>query len=444
MKFLLLLLLLTGLQTSMFAQENQNEVIKSSVTGIIDKTPADVMEELKTKDKNDVFNFLKELVKGAAGFTKSSGNLRNFSQDIYTSDEDNLFKSIGNNENAAIIFMYRNVSVDDDTDPAGAAGNKTGLKIDFESLNTLYFHKDRLTEKWSNYLLATKKVYLFILDLEDKFYADNAKQDMDKKLTNSIIKINYKTSFFKQSFKDLIQVGKQLGSMGGAKTTISSKYHFTLTMIEIDPKRIKAPCDIAVKNTSFKEDFLIPVHEKNVATFQVGLVNKKFRINNFSIESQKLVVKPDSAQKAEWKSNLYALVELHLPRDIDNFKPLWKAVFEKGAKDIPKNKRFVNWLYGITLERIGVYGGLKISKDPLSDLHAGLSYAITKELNLNLGWTWSNEVQPQVKEIGNIGSLDDAKQYATRSYSKGKFSWGLSFSPSSVISMLGLKDKKED
>ncbi len=104
-----------------------------------------------------------------------------------------------------------------------------------------------------------------------------------------------------------------------------------------------------------------------------------------------------------------------------------------------KKVKFCNYLYDITLDRIGIYGGLAITSDPLSTLHAGFNYAISKDIFFNLGWTWTNEITPQITKIGNITSLADAEQYAQRKYSKPQFALGLSFSPSSVIKMLGIK-----
>lgn len=40
--------------------------------------------------------------------------------------------------------------------------------------------------------------------------------------------------------------------------------------------------------------------------------------------------------------------------------------------------------------------------------------------------------------IVEITSLNDALSYAKRKYSPAQFSWGLSFSPSSIVTLLGL------
>jgi hypothetical protein len=427
-----------GFSLRISAQENQNDYIKTSVSGITTKKIEEVLPYIEKQDKNEIIKLIAALIDNAgSGFdNKSAPGLSDFCKSIYTDQNNNIFSEIEKNENISVIFLYRDMTLTD------AAGGDQSIKIDFESLNSIYFHKNKVTNKWSNYLLDTKKVYVFYLDLEDKWYDVKEKQNKDKKLSNCNIEIKLKSSFFKQSFKDLVTLSKEVGALSGSDAKISEKFKCKLTMIELSPKKIKAPCDIVIKNKSFKEDFKVEIHEKNYASFQVGLANNKFRVNNFSIAGNNLTVKPDATQKEEWKSNLNALIELHPGRDIDNFRPIWKTILKKD-EDLDKRKAG-RWFSDNIFNRIGIYGGVKISKDPLASLHAGFNFAITKELYINLGWSWNNEVVPQVTEVGNITSLSDALKYAKRSYSSPEFSWGLSFSPSSVISMLGLKDKKEN
>jgi hypothetical protein len=438
---LLISFLFSGIILSInsFAQESQNNYVKQIVSGVTSKKVDVILPRIQKQDRAEIVKFLTELISNPSSefANGASQGLTDFCKEIYTDASNNIFKRIDSEENIGIVFLYRNIN----------DVSSNGMKIDFGSLNSIYLHKDRTTGKWTNYLLETKKVYVFMLDLEDDWYQLFESKNIDSKLSNSSIDIKYKTSFFKQSFEDLSSAYKLINGMGAppAAQNKGSNYGFRLTMIEIDPKRVKAPCDIVVKNKSFKEDFKIAVHERNFVSFQVGLANNKFSANNFSIANNNLVVKPNDTQKEEWKSNLTALIAFHpFGRDIDNFNPIWKSLFARNSDIEEKNKRAAKWFYNNLFSRIGIYGGVKISKDPLSGLSAGFNYALTKEFSVNLGWTWTNEVIPQVTEIGNITSLPDALKYARRDYSKPKFSWGLTFAPSSVISMLGLKDKKEN
>lgn len=271
--------------------------------------------------------------------------------------------------------------------------------------------------KFSSYLLSTKKIMLVILGGEDD-------------LQNAEITIKNKKNYFRQSFEDLLSA---IPALKGVTSELTCK------VIVLNEKKINPPSELIIKPDSTKE-IVFAIHEKNVASFQIGVVNNKLQLNNFSISGGNLVVKPDSNQKTNWKSNLYALLELHLPRDIDNFRPIYKTIF----KGVDSNRTFGHWVDDVILSRVGVYGGFKISDDPLSTLHAGFNFAISKELYINFGWSWTNQVQPQVTSIGNINSLQDAVKYAKRKYGDKQFSWGLSFAPSALISSLGLGKKAAD
>jgi hypothetical protein len=426
-----------------YAQKGQNEFEKRRVEGILDQNIAIDLNKLLAKDDpaiinkiKEIFanNSLKEVPRTASSETVSKGSdisIRNLSIDIKSTIEN--IEKLGNGssggENAGVIIVYRSMKIAETEDET--------TKIDFPSLKTLIYHKKRNSTEISNYLLATKKVYFIFIDLDDDFYTlaeDHSSED--KKLSNTIIQINYKTSFLKQSLQGVKSIWQN--TMGGAAQPYRPRMKFTL--IEVDPKRIKDPCDIVGVNKTISEDLLtFTVHEKNFASIQVGLENTKYALNNFSISGGNLVVKPNDTQKENWKSSLYSVIELHIPRDIDNFQPLWKDIFSKG-----RDRNAGQYLYDALIARIGIYGGVKVSKDPLSNLYSGFNFAITKELYINFGWTWINEITPQVTEIGNITSLNDAKEYAKRQYSSGKFSWGLSFAPSAVISMLGIKAKDKN
>jgi|GEM_PF-2743886 len=426
----LLLSLLSLASMSSYCQKGQNEFEKRRVEATL--TPAEsitLSAELK-KDDNDIKNALLQIFQNSStrlSLAKGSRtSIDAISTDIHQTitNIDNFGVNRAGGENAAVIVIYRDMKIE------ASSGS-----IDFASLNNLIIHKKRGNNELSNYLLETKKIFFVFIDLEDAFYEETGQEeDKDKKLSNTSIKIEYKTNAFKKSLQDLRPI---FGSMGGRNK--SSGTGIKLTLIEIEPKRIKVPCNIIGSHKQIKEDLMtFPIHERNIATAQVGVENTNYTANNFSISGNNLVVKPDTTQTTNWKSSLYALIELHLPRDIDNFNPLWKDLFSIG-----RERKIGTYLYDALLSRIGVYGGVKIGKDPLSNLYAGFNFAITKELSINLGWTWTNEVTPQVTEIGNIGSVSDALKYAKRKYTGGKFSWGLSFSPSSVAQMLGIGKGEE-
>ncbi|MGN8059703.1 hypothetical protein ACTJKN_25730 [Pedobacter sp. 22163] len=330
-------------------------------------------------------------------------------------------------KNAAVIVIYRKLL------NGGALNGTTEYQVDLSNLNTTVIHGKVNDFKYDNYLLATKRVYVILVDLHEKVYLDDQSKRQEK-LSLAKIDLVYRQSKFSQSFKEVVN----LFDMGGGDGD-----KLTLTLIKINPDRIKDPCDIVVSHPKFPKDLVYTIHEQNLATFQVGVTNSKIAVKNISLTGNDLVVKPDDQQKKDWKGSAYALLELHLPRDIDRFQPLWKSIFNGNAK-YANDRNFGDYLYDITLSRIGIYAGIKLAKDPFSNLYAGLNYSITNDFAVNFGWAWANEYDTQVTEIGNITSVDDALKFAKRSYGKGDFSIGISFAPSIFAKTLGLKTKSED
>lgn len=437
-------LVVLGIQC--MSQIKENEFVKTQVSFNYNK-PDDILNVLKTSNKNAILSFLNTTIKKENNKNNELGDVSR-----YLTDNGGLLDRIANGDNAAAIVIYRDM--DTATVNSPISGPVFMYTADFESLNSIVYHKQNILKAndrkkrtdtvWSDYLLDTRDIILIYIDYDDHYYRqDNSEH---KQLSNSEIKIVYHTSFFKKSFNDLKSV--VTGSMSGANGPEVPSVK--ITIVQLNKRAIKDPCDIVIQNKSFKKNLEFEVHERNFASFQVGVINNKYRANNFAISNGNLVVKPDDQQKEEWKSNMFAIIEFHpigyggaFGRDIDNFNPIWKDFFTV-KRDVREKARAWKWFKDVTISRIGIYGGLKISKDPLSSLHAGFNYAITKDLYINFGWVWNNEITPQVVAIGDITSLDDAKQYAKRKYSSGKFSWGLSFAPSSIIDMLGIKGKEKE
>lgn len=413
-----LLIFLSGFILSVQAQEKPNEFETVRVSGDL-ANGTTILNSLKDPS-TQVFTDLQTIF-NAHGLTNASatGRLNGLSDRISKAITD-----AGNGKNTAVILVYRNFSIN--------AANQ--LNADFESVNTRVYHYQAYGDKLSSYLLATKKVFIIFIDMSDDYFK-GIPGDAANQLSNATIKIVYKESSFKQQLK----ATSTLFAMSGAGKTTPK---LTLTLVQMDSTRVKDPCDIVISQKSFKDDLTFTIHERNFAGLQTGVVNSKLALNNFSISGGNLVVTPNDQQKTDWKSNLFAAIEFHAPRDIDNFQPIWKVLFGSNPYPDHKQHKFLHsWLYNVLLDRISAYGGLKISKDPLSNLYAGFNYAITKEFAINLGWTWANQVTPQVTAIGDIGNLSDAIAYAKRKYSGPQFSIGVSFAPTAVIDMLGIKGK---
>ncbi len=395
----------------------QDNVIKSfakaDLKDIKDKKKfVDILaDENKQTASSDLFSILKSSVDDFQ-FKDRKGKSISFGITL-----KRFINGIDSSKNRVIIIEYYSFSKDENNiAPDGPP-----------SIESIIISQSKYQKNgWSSYLLGKKDVLIIEVNTPT--------QNFD----NTTVKVNLKTSLTKQTWMDALTV---LKAAAGPIPEDEFIQGVSLTFKEVDKTKLKAPCEI-IDSVKSKELIKTLIHDKNIVTLQIGVENTNYSLKNFSISSGNLVVTPDSSQKKSWKSNLFVVAEFHLPRDVDNFQPLWKALFGKNTyegKD--KNGFYHSRLYNVTLDRIGVYGGFKVSQDPLSNLFAGFNYAISKEVYFTLGWTWTNEITPQVTSIGNITSLSDAEKYAKRKYSTGQFSWGLSFVPSAIISALGLKSK---
>ncbi|PTQ95508.1 hypothetical protein C8P68_10513 [Mucilaginibacter yixingensis] len=418
--YLILLLVLSSM-TRLYAQQGQTEFESSRVYADLENTPSKQLISALRKDDASAFKQLQQIFQNDGDLTGAnpSEKLGDMKAGLAQA-----LKDVNDGKNVAVILVYRTLT-----------DNAANFDIDFSSLNVKVFHKAHRTDTlYSNYLLATKTVYFVLVDGSNDFFANSESANVDKKLTTSTVKVNYKTSYLKQSFNDLVKVW---GSMGAAPVP-----KLGVTMIKVNASRIKDPCDIVLSNKSFKADQTFTVHEMNYGSFQVGVTNSKLNVQDVSISGGNLTVKPSADQAKDWKSNAYAILELHPGRDIDNFRPLWKSLFSK--QDGQTERDAGQWLVENIFGRMGVYGGAKISSDPLSNLYAGCNFAVTKEFGFNFGWSWVNQYANQVTSIGSITSVDDALKYAHRQYAKGAFSIGISFSPAAFSTALGLKSKSAD
>ncbi len=273
----------------------------------------------------------------------------------------------------------------------------------------------------NSYILEKKQILFVILGGEET-------------IQQSSFKIIRSKSFFRQSFDETIELMNLigLGAMSGKAVVAASA---PIRIVELNPEMVKAPCKIEIDYPGRGQDVEVNVHEESNFSLQVGVSASEVDKNNLKIENQQLIVELDNTQKEEWKSNLSVFLTFHPGRDIDRFKPIWKQdLRERGIQSDA-------WKW-YTYKRMGLFTGLKLSVDPIENLYLGLNYAITKEFYINYGIVWQNQVVPSVTDIGTITSVDDALEYTDREYKSSQFI-GISFSPSSLIDILGLGESKE-
>ena len=164
----------------------------------------------------------------------------------------------------------------------------------------------------------------------------------------------------------------------------------------------------------------IEVAERSWMRLLVGVMGtRKLRLKNFALQNGEVTVSLDSLRKAEWKSDLAAMFEIHIPRDPN---------------------RLPHGFIDRTLLSLGAFVGLKLGTDPLESLFAGLTFPLSHTVVLNGGLAWHDDVEETAGHaVEGVQSLDDAKRFLRRTYSKREFFLGISLSPVGALEALGLK-----
>ena len=180
------------------------------------------------------------------------------------------------------------------------------------------------------------------------------------------------------------------------------------------------------------QQFKQKIHERNHLAFTIGLTGAQFNVKNYSLDSVRniAIAKLDSAQQKEWKSNLNANLEFYpFGRDIDRLDPFLSNPFYR------------------LHTRFGVFGGLRISTDPLSAINAGFTFSYSKTVTLTFGWSWlSNQIanEQQVKVLNKIKTVQEAKDYFRRDYQQSNFTIGIAFAPMQIAKSLGIAAEKKN
>lgn len=279
--------------------------------------------------------------------------------------------------------------------------DNTEAIVEGKSIITTILHKEK--GEWSNYLLDTRKILLVLL---------GGDEDIAKFTVNIV---NEKTEF-EVSFNDLRDLAKALNIPLGGSQSLKCK------IIQLNPNAIKAPSNIILRESSIKDSIHVKIHESGRFSFKVGVSGTLIEKNNFVIENQELQITLDEDAKKEWQENLIVMLEgSFTKRDFDRFG----SIFDSKSKT-----QF--W------DRWGFFVGCKLSTKPWDLLTGGLSFSLSRYISLNVGLSLNLIEKEQTIEIGDITSLDDAKELADLEYSDPKLFLGISFSPKIITKALGL------
>lgn len=277
-------------------------------------------------------------------------------------------------------------------------------------------HKEK--KEWSSYLFGTRRFLIVLLggqlDMTTPGFRVIKKhsaleKSLEKSLSNLDNRITGKGSY---------EIEEEVTDEPGLKAADNK---FICRFVELNPQSVHPPCTISIRanqDRNNREVFDFDVIEKNVLQFKIGLAASVLQKLKYTFEDNNFKVEIDEDDRARIRKNLFLMLEIHLPRDMDEFRPC----FFKPWKNFRK--------------RWGLFLGLKLSSDPFKVIFTGVSFALSKDINLVCGISFYEEVQPSSVEI-NWYDLDYAMKLFDRKY-KTKLSWGFSFSPTLIPRLLGI------
>lgn len=259
-----------------------------------------------------------------------------------------------------------------------------------EEINSYVLHKEK--NKWSTYLFGTRKFLIVLLGgQKDLAFANMRAEGRDSVFKRSFISLD----------KRLISEGTYKVEGGKMETLPLFSETFVCRFVELNPVYIRPPCTIhltidAAGNN--KRSFEFSVREKNIVQFKIGLAASHLKEIRIIDDTQG---NPNESYDYEIKGNLFFMLDFHFARDIERFRPRFYKPWESFVK------------------RFGVFAGLKLSVDPLEAVFLGISFALSKDINV----------------IGGVAFMDVVDSTET----EAKLLWGLSFAPSLVTRLLGVE-----
>ena len=274
--------------------------------------------------------------------------------------------------------------------------------------------------EWSDYLLNKKNIMLVFLGGASSF------KNYQLQITNNKKK-------YQEDFEDLLLLMKSIGinftpefrdaTDDDCSPKSPDESQIPLTYVLIKRSKIIPPSTIEFITDKKDKKLLTTVHEKSFIGIKVGVSIQNIDKKNFSLnQNNQLTVETDSLNPKDLKLNMMAFLELYpFGRDYDRLKPFWEK------DNIP--------LY----ERVGIVGGLKISKNPLESLFLGASFAISKPLNVTIGMAF-NKISKDVDSllVGQNTTLEYLQRNAGKEYKPTLFI-GISLSPGQLFKVFGVK-----
>ena len=180
------------------------------------------------------------------------------------------------------------------------------------------------------------------------------------------------------------------------------------------------------KDGDKEKEFSFRISEKNMLLLKVGIATNLVKSHHFSFSDSHFVVNPDSAQREDWIDRATLLFDLHWPRDDQSFDPPFWPIWK-------------DFKY-----RVSAITGCEISMKPFDTIYFGFSYAITKNIGIAAGKSYTRVPVSGTTFIGDNYDYDNAAEFAEKKYAKSEVFYALTFSPSAMLDALFPEKETDD
>jgi hypothetical protein len=204
---------------------------------------------------------------------------------------------------------------------------------------------------------------------------------------------------------------------------LANKYEIPIlkaTLLHISPKELYLPGELTITPLG-KTGTTFNLHARQWVGVQVGMLGSPLALRNYTLQNDTLNVSIPF-EKTKWDVLPFMFVQIYPGRDIDRLSPIrLHRVFDK-KKWLLKSGNFVR-------NRFSIYGGIRISKQPIQTFSFGFSFALGPNVNIQAGWIWNRTLD--VVNDYYLGHLQDEKrldEFAKTSYVQ-TFGFGISVSP---------------
>lgn len=291
-----------------------------------------------------------------------------------------------------------------------------GKFVELDAIVSYVYHFERGNSgviEHSDYLLATNEIYIVLIGGK----TDIAGSSISTKRNDTRLQTEAKSagSF---AFDGLIgtpvlNIPRDLFPGPDKKCLLELELaQISITLLHVSSHEMRIPGELIITPLG-KSAVTLAIHARQFGGLQAGILTGKLELRTYTFVNDTLDVMIPF-EKTTTDVLPFVFFQFYPGRDIDRLTPL----------------SFREWKRYDLRNRIGIYGGIRLSKKPLETISAGISFALGPNVNL-MGGVWLNRTLKTVNNyyVGPLQDIDRLNQFAP-TFRPVYFSFGISVSPS--------------